>query len=82
MDYQMREDVVAQERHRLAVVRRIATDPRFDDDARERAAMYAVTIQSYINAVILLTEKQAIFEDAMQWDNPAHCEDARAYMAN
>ena len=70
MDLHLREKVVQQERRRLAVVKRIAIDPKHDVELQERAAMYAVALQSYINSIVLLTEMQAIFEDAMRWDSP------------
>lgn len=69
MDMKLRAKVVKEERRKLAVIKRIAIDPKFNEETRERAAMYAVALQSYINAIVVLTEFQSVFEDAFQWDH-------------
>lgn len=69
MDIELRQSIIEQERHKLEVVKRISVDPQFDDEMHERAAMYATAIQLYINAIVILTEKQSIFEDAFTWAN-------------
>jgi len=70
MDVQLRQDIVEQERRKLAVLKRIAIDPKFNEETHERAAMYAVALEGYIASMILLTQQQAIFEDAFAWDRP------------
>lgn len=69
MDVKLRKDIVDQERRKLLVLKRIATDPKFDEDVHERAAMYAVALEGYIASMVLLTHQQAIFEDSFQWAN-------------
>ena len=69
MDMKLRENVIEQERRRLAVIQRIAIDSKFDEDVRERAAIYAVALDLYIGSIVLLTQHQAIFEDAFTWAN-------------